>query len=148
MTGGEGGIRTPDSLTTMPDFESGAFNRALPPLRFAVDPRQTGKNLPVLSIPGLPWMALTACAARWVHVENIPSALKWSSLRRVCQERTSAGSPCPNHGRSTVACRTCHAGNGGAALHQHPQGAHCSSGIGVGKAPTGGRASNPQASCS
>ena len=31
--GGEGGIRTPDSLTTMPDFESGAFNRALPPLR-------------------------------------------------------------------------------------------------------------------
>ncbi len=31
--GGEGGIRTPDSLSTMPDFESGAFNRALPPLR-------------------------------------------------------------------------------------------------------------------
>ena len=34
--GGEGGIRTPDSLTTMPDFESGAFNRALPPLRSLV----------------------------------------------------------------------------------------------------------------
>ena len=34
ISGGEGGIRTPDSLTTMPDFESGAFNRALPPLRF------------------------------------------------------------------------------------------------------------------
>jgi hypothetical protein len=33
-TGGEGEIRTPDSLSTMPDFESGAFNRALPPLRF------------------------------------------------------------------------------------------------------------------
>ena len=33
--GGEGGIRTPDSLATMPDFESGAFNRALPPLRGA-----------------------------------------------------------------------------------------------------------------
>ena len=33
--GGEGGIRTPDSLTTMPDFESGAFNRALPTLRLA-----------------------------------------------------------------------------------------------------------------
>ena len=33
MYGGEGEIRTPDSLTTMPDFESGAFNRALPPLR-------------------------------------------------------------------------------------------------------------------
>jgi hypothetical protein len=32
--GGEGGIRTPDSLATMSDFESGAFNRALPPLRF------------------------------------------------------------------------------------------------------------------
>ena len=34
--GGEGGIRTPDSLTTMPDFESGAFNRALPPLRLCL----------------------------------------------------------------------------------------------------------------
>ena len=32
--GGEGGIRTPGSLSTTPDFESGAFNRALPPLRF------------------------------------------------------------------------------------------------------------------
>jgi hypothetical protein len=31
--GGEGGIRTPDGVTPMPDFESGAFNRALPPLR-------------------------------------------------------------------------------------------------------------------
>ena len=34
MYGGEGGIRTPDTLASMPDFESGAFNRALPPLRF------------------------------------------------------------------------------------------------------------------
>ena len=33
FNGGEGGIRTPDSLATMSDFESGAFNRALPPLR-------------------------------------------------------------------------------------------------------------------
>ena len=33
VNGGEGGIRTPDTLTSMPDFESGAFNRALPPLR-------------------------------------------------------------------------------------------------------------------
>ncbi len=32
VLGGEGGIRTPDTLTSMPDFESGAFNRALPPL--------------------------------------------------------------------------------------------------------------------
>ena len=32
-SGGEGGIRTPDRLTPMSDFESGAFNRALPPLR-------------------------------------------------------------------------------------------------------------------
>ena len=31
--GGEGGIRTPGSLSTTPDFESGAFNRTLPPLR-------------------------------------------------------------------------------------------------------------------
>ena len=41
-SGGEGGIRTPDTLTSMPDFESGAFNRALPPLRFV---------LPVTSAP-------------------------------------------------------------------------------------------------
>jgi hypothetical protein len=34
LNGGEGGIRTPDSLATMSDFESGAFNRALPPLRY------------------------------------------------------------------------------------------------------------------
>jgi hypothetical protein len=34
--GGEGGIRTPDSLATMSDFESGAFNRALPPLRLLI----------------------------------------------------------------------------------------------------------------
>ena len=33
FNGGEGEIRTPDSLATMSDFESGAFNRALPPLR-------------------------------------------------------------------------------------------------------------------
>ena len=33
LNGGEGGIRTPDTLTSMPDFESGAFNRALPALR-------------------------------------------------------------------------------------------------------------------
>ena len=35
-SGGEGGIRTPDSLATMSDFESGAFNRALPPLRTSI----------------------------------------------------------------------------------------------------------------
>jgi hypothetical protein len=36
LTGGEGGIRTPDRLTPMSDFESGAFNRALPPLRVSL----------------------------------------------------------------------------------------------------------------
>ena len=40
--GGEGEIRTPDSLSTMPDFESGAFNRALPPLRLARHFHETG----------------------------------------------------------------------------------------------------------
>src|ERR1035437_4609949 len=34
--GGEGGIRTPGSLATTSDFESGAFNRALPPLRICL----------------------------------------------------------------------------------------------------------------
>ena len=36
LCGGEGGIRTPDRLAPMSDFESGAFNRALPPLRFVL----------------------------------------------------------------------------------------------------------------
>jgi hypothetical protein len=31
--GGEGGIRTPDTRKGMPDFESGAIDRTLPPLR-------------------------------------------------------------------------------------------------------------------
>ena len=30
--GGQGGIRTPVTLAGQPDFESGAFNRALPPV--------------------------------------------------------------------------------------------------------------------
>ena len=33
MIGGEGGIRTPVTRKGKPDFESGAFNRARPPLR-------------------------------------------------------------------------------------------------------------------
>jgi hypothetical protein len=36
IDGGEGGIRTPDRLAPMSDFESGAFNRALPPLRTSI----------------------------------------------------------------------------------------------------------------
>ena len=40
INGGEGGIRTPDGLATMSDFESGAFNRALPPLRDYKAPAQ------------------------------------------------------------------------------------------------------------
>jgi len=36
MTGGEGGIRTPGTLASTSDFESGAFNRALPPLRIGL----------------------------------------------------------------------------------------------------------------
>ena len=35
--GGEGGIRTPGTLSSTADFESAAFNRALPPLRAAAD---------------------------------------------------------------------------------------------------------------
>lgn len=31
--GGEGGIRTPGTFDRSPDFKSGAFNRALPPLQ-------------------------------------------------------------------------------------------------------------------
>jgi hypothetical protein len=34
--GGERGIRTPGSLSTTPDFESGAFNRTLPSLRIVL----------------------------------------------------------------------------------------------------------------
>jgi hypothetical protein len=39
--GGERGIRTPDSLATMADFESAAFNRALPALRLVSRSVQT-----------------------------------------------------------------------------------------------------------
>jgi hypothetical protein len=39
VDGGEGGIRTPDTRKGMPDFESGAFNRALPPLHKAILPK-------------------------------------------------------------------------------------------------------------
>ncbi len=56
--GGEGGIRTPDSLTTMPDFESGAFNRALPPLR------RFGRILR-WRFPSLPGKA---CMRQFLHV--------------------------------------------------------------------------------
>jgi hypothetical protein len=42
--GGEGGIRTPDTLTGMSDFESGAFNRALPPLRVWIEPLEAYLN--------------------------------------------------------------------------------------------------------
>jgi hypothetical protein len=38
MFGGEGGIRTPVTLPGEPDFESGAFSRARPPLRFCLVP--------------------------------------------------------------------------------------------------------------
>ena len=56
--GGEGEIRTPDSLSTMPDFESGAFNRALPPLRTSRrDPKRAALGIgkigcAVLSLTG------------------------------------------------------------------------------------------------
>jgi hypothetical protein len=35
LDGGEGGIRTPGTIAGTSDFESGALNRALPPLRAA-----------------------------------------------------------------------------------------------------------------
>ena len=40
--GGEGEIRTPGSLSTTSDFESGAFNRALPPLRVLTTQSRSG----------------------------------------------------------------------------------------------------------
>ncbi len=46
VNGGEGEIRTPDSLATMSDFESGAFNRALPPLRFVYSALRHKQILP------------------------------------------------------------------------------------------------------
>ena len=39
--GGEGGIRTPGTLASTSDFESGAFNRALPPLHIFILPKIT-----------------------------------------------------------------------------------------------------------
>jgi hypothetical protein len=39
LTGGEGGIRTPDTVARMPHFECGAFNHS------ATSPKQTRKGL-------------------------------------------------------------------------------------------------------
>ncbi len=58
--GGEGEIRTPDSLTTMPDFESGAFNRALPPLRVFTYPglyESNGKDVFDATLRSAHWAA-------------------------------------------------------------------------------------------
>jgi hypothetical protein len=67
LNGGEGGIRTPDSLATMSDFESGAFNRALPPLRFVFNclhaaPNDARKLPPVLVAVSCPCPAQSARA--------------------------------------------------------------------------------------
>ncbi len=56
VIGGEGGIRTPDTRKGMPDFESGAFNRALPPLRFVYNTLRDA--LEVLRLPLAVLMAL------------------------------------------------------------------------------------------
>jgi hypothetical protein len=60
--GGEGGIRTPDRVTPMPDFESGAFNRALPPLRFIYYDTSRGKRWGPAA--GDPWREAAATAMR------------------------------------------------------------------------------------
>jgi hypothetical protein len=62
MAGGEGGIRTPDTLTSMPDFESGAFNRALPPLHFVYNILQDVFDALVLPVAVL--MALCTAEMR------------------------------------------------------------------------------------
>jgi hypothetical protein len=73
FNGGEGGIRTPDSLATMSDFESGAFNRALPPLRVWVERNgQFGDGLPGNRAPSMrcgwrifgPLMSIAYCVEK------------------------------------------------------------------------------------
>src|ERR1039458_2917944 len=55
-SGGEGGIRTPGTLASTSDFESGAFNRALPPLRFVYNDLELpidGPKVPVALLVAL-----------------------------------------------------------------------------------------------
>jgi hypothetical protein len=91
--GGEGGIRTPGTLASTSDFESGAFNRALPPLR--------GWNLYRL---GLPARAAHLSATRWnggsrnnPASTSIPAARESAGSRRktsltpVYRERWAGG---------------------------------------------------------
>ena len=54
-SGGEGGIRTPDTRKGMSDFESGAFNRALPPLRTLILQQVNYLRVELYSIENAPW---------------------------------------------------------------------------------------------
>jgi hypothetical protein len=65
LYGGEGGIRTPDTRKGMPDFESGAFNRALPPLRFVHKESATAANSRMLLLFVVLISLLAAVAAAW-----------------------------------------------------------------------------------
>ena len=79
--GGEGEIRTPDSLTTMPDFESGAFNRALPPLR------GFGSRLTDVLAPGGPAIQMgEATTSEGAHstLDRPPGSLTITDRIRMC----------------------------------------------------------------
>ncbi len=63
VLGGERGIRTPDTVTRMSDFESGAFNRALPSLRITADGMVTLLRIPAF-LNLFNGERLAACAAK------------------------------------------------------------------------------------
>jgi hypothetical protein len=88
LNGGEGGIRTPDSLATMSDFESGAFNRALPPLRVV-----NLFSFPLLHVAvrrSKPATTSLLAKVYWVQCLEYPTE-EWSS--HVNRKHALSGSP-------------------------------------------------------
>jgi hypothetical protein len=86
IDGGEGGIRTPDSLATMSDFESGAFNRALPPLRFV------NTHLGALSTALLLDVRLADEFPCGAQIDRGPYSLPVKRCRMQCQRSSLPGS--------------------------------------------------------
>ena len=97
--GGEGGIRTPGTLAGTPDFESGAFDQALPPLRVRVRPEEAA-NLsqgPRKSRPQA--RPLRSRAQRAVGERRSSDLRETPAAPRGCRVRTRDRCPPPSPSR-------------------------------------------------
>src|SRR5271157_3691663 len=97
--GGEGGIRTPDSLATMSDFESGAFNRALPPLRFGYNDLEDALDCAFVALavaPGTPRPCADSLQPSLVYRRSVPDAMPGGVRLRT--RAAGCGTPCRHSG--------------------------------------------------